>query len=111
MGLGVNELRWMMAHRNGRRVPTRCREPFEHCFLSGSFFIQMERLRIEFGREPLERYAEHISTPDNGLRSIDLPAPRSIRRREEALPSISQRSAGIDGLIMEHEHLAGCTRR
>ena len=37
------------AHRNGRRVPTRCRESFERCFLSGGF-IQMERLRIEFGQ-------------------------------------------------------------
>src|ERR1700687_5611175 len=25
------------AHRNGRRVPTRCRESFEYCFLSGGF--------------------------------------------------------------------------
>ena len=40
------------AHRNGRRVPTGCRKPLEHCFLSRGF-IQVERLRIKFGRKPL----------------------------------------------------------
>jgi hypothetical protein len=42
-------------HRNGRSVPTRCCEPFEYGFLGGGF-IQMERLRIEFGREPLNLF-------------------------------------------------------
>jgi hypothetical protein len=42
-------------HRNGRSVPTRCCEPFEYGFLGGAF-IQMERLRIELGREPLDLF-------------------------------------------------------
>jgi len=36
-------------------VPTRCCEPFEYGFLGGAF-IQMERLRIELGREPLDLF-------------------------------------------------------
>ena len=43
------------AHRNGRRVPTRCGGSFEYCFLSGGF-IQMKRLRIEFGCKPLNAF-------------------------------------------------------
>jgi hypothetical protein len=54
------------AHRNGRRVPTRCRESFERCFLSGGF-IQMERLRIELGHKPI-----HVFLADRNFAAFEM---------------------------------------
>src|SRR5437016_13565488 len=38
------------AHRHRRRVPAACRQSLEERF-ARSVFVQMERLRIEFGRK------------------------------------------------------------
>src|SRR5260370_39727144 len=40
-------------HGDGSRVPSRSSEPFEGRVLGGRF-VHVERLRIEFGREPLD---------------------------------------------------------
>jgi hypothetical protein len=41
------------SHRHGGCVPARCGEPLEYRLLRGSF-VQVHRLRIELGSEPLD---------------------------------------------------------
>src|ERR1700733_15668930 len=60
------------AHRDGRRVPSGCGKSFEGGLFGGGF-VQMERLRIEFGREPLD-----VFPGDRNLTALETHSQRQV---------------------------------